>query len=208
LEQPPLAANNSGQLGRAREHATASLALARDRGEKRQTEWALSGPPASASATLGERRRLLRECERLLRELGQEAGLAWVTENLGWVFLDEGDFERARAQFEQAAEVFDKLGRRWEANNSRISEGFALVSEGRRAAGRSILEDALRTAVDLDSPSAMVECLVPLAAVRAEDDPTAATRLLGAVRAMEDSGHPPDARYTTPLLAADRRRRP
>ena len=38
---------------------------------------------------LDERRRLLDECERLLRELANEAGLGWVTYLRGMTFIEE-----------------------------------------------------------------------------------------------------------------------
>ena len=97
-----LAAANLGGGDDAREYARESLVLARERDDQRQIEWALR-VLSFDEPDLDERRRLLQECERLNRELGNDAGLGRVTLLLGWAHFDEGRFEEARGGFEQAA---------------------------------------------------------------------------------------------------------
>ena len=147
-----LAAANLGEAEVARAYARESLALARERDDKRQIEWALR-VLSFDEPDLDERRRLLHECERLLRELGDDAGLGWVTFLRGMTLLDEGRFDAARETLEQAAALFRELGRRWEATNAEITVGYTLVAADRHAEARPILEGALANAVDLDSPS-------------------------------------------------------
>ena len=127
------------------------LALARERDDKRQIEWALR-VLSFDEPDLDERRRLLNECERLLRELGNDAGLGWVTLLRGMTFLDEGSFDAARETLEQAAALFRELGRRWEATNAEITVGYTLVVAGRHAEARPLLEGTLANAVDLRLP--------------------------------------------------------
>jgi predicted ATPase/class 3 adenylate cyclase len=181
-----LAAANLGETELSRSYARDSYALASERDDKRQIEWALR-VLSFDEPDLDERRRLLRECERLLRELGNHTGLAWVTYLRGMTFLDEGSFDLARETLEQAAGLFRELGRGWEATNAKIAIGYALVAEGRHAEVRPLLEDALAEAVGLASPGAITEALVLLAAARMESDAEAATRLLAGIRSMADA---------------------
>ena len=190
-----LAAANLGEAEVARAYARESLALARERDDKRQIEWALR-VLSFDEPDLDERRRLLNECERLLRELGNDTGLGWVTLLRGMTFLDEGSFDAARETLEQAAALFRELGRRWEATNAEITVGYTLVVAGRHGEARPLLEGALANAVDLASPSSIMEALVLLAAVRMEADAAAATRLLAGVRTIDDEiGRELDPRY-------------
>src|SRR5439155_19471091 len=127
-----LAAANLGERDDAREYARECLSLAREREDKRQIEWALR-VLSFDEPDLDERRRLLQECERLLRELGNDAGLGWVTFLRGLTFVIEGRFDSARETLEQAAALFRELGRQWEATNADIAIGYALVAADRHA---------------------------------------------------------------------------
>ena len=189
-----LAAANLGERDDAREYARESLALARERGDQRQIEWALR-VLSFDEPDLDERRRLLQECKRLNRELGNEAGLGWVTYLLGSALFDEGRFEEARDTFEQAAAIFTELGKRWEATNAEMEVAYALIADGEDEPARPIVEEALRTAVDLQSLALAVQALVGVASVRVQTDPGAAARLLSAAWTVgEEGGQPLDPR--------------
>jgi len=189
-----LAAANLGETEVARQHARESLALAQERDDKRQIEWALR-VLSFDEPDLEERRRLLDECERLSRELGNQVGLGWVAYLRGTTFMDEGRLEPARTTLEEAAAMFRRLGRRWEATNAEIAVGYALLAAGRRAEAQPLLERVLADAVALASTTSTIEVLVLLAALRADPDPVAATRVLGAVQAIADEhGHELDPR--------------
>jgi predicted ATPase/class 3 adenylate cyclase len=201
-----LAAANLGEADVARAYARESLGLARKRDDKRQIEWALR-VLSFDEPDLNERRRLLHECERLLRELGNDAGLGWVTFLRGMTFIDEGSFDPARETLEQAAALFSALGRRWEATNAEIAAGYALVAADRHAEARPILEAGLATAVEIASPGSIMEALVLLAAVRMEADAAAATRLLAAIRTIADeTGRELDPRFEGRVLETNERR--
>jgi predicted ATPase len=190
-----LAATSLGEDELARAYARESLGLARERDDKRQTEWALR-VLSFKEPDLEERRRLHDECERLLRELGDDAGLAWVTHTRSLTFIDAGSFDLARETAEQAAALFRTLGRRWEATNAEIGAGDALVAADRHAEARPILEGALKSAVEIDSTPLIVGAVASLVAVRMRADPAAATRLLAWVRACADEmGHDADPGY-------------
>jgi predicted ATPase/class 3 adenylate cyclase len=201
-----LAAANLGEAEVARAYARESLALARGRDDKRQIEWALR-VLSFDEPDLNERRRLLHECERLLRELGNDAGLAWVTFLRGMTFVDEGSIDAAQEMLEQASALFRALGRQWEATNAEIAVGYALVAADRHAEARPILDGALATAVEIASPGSIMEALVLLAAVRMETDAAAATRLLAAVRRTADeAGRELDPRFEGRVLKTNERR--
>jgi predicted ATPase/class 3 adenylate cyclase len=183
-----LAEANLGESQVAREYARKSLELARERNDKRQIEWALR-VLSFDEPDLDERRRLLHECEDLLRELGNEGGLGWVTYLLGVTLFEEGRFDEARQTIDEAVSMFRGLGRRWEAANAESAIAYALIADGRQEAARPILEAGLRRAVDLQSSALAVEVLAALGCVRVQTDPGAATRLLSAAESIaEESG--------------------
>ena len=183
-----LAEANLGESQVAREYARKSLELARERNDKRQIEWALR-VLSFDEPDLDERRRLLHECEDLLRELGNEGGLGWVTYLLGVTLFEEGRFDEARQTIDEAVSIFRGLGRRWEAANAESAIAYALIADGRQEAARPILEAGLRRAVDLQSAALAVEVLAALGCVRVQTDPGAATRLLSAAESIaEESG--------------------
>ena len=198
-----LAAANLGDAEVAREHARESLALATERDDKRQIEWALR-VLSFDEPDLEERRRLLDECERLSRELGNDVGLSWVAYLRGLTFMDEGRPEPARRMLEEAAALFHKLGRRWEATNAEISVGYTLLAADQHAEARPLLERALADAVALASTASTIEVLVLLAAEQmAAGDAVAATRLLGAVKAVAGQhGHELDPRLEGQVFEA------
>lgn len=184
-----LAAANTGQRERAREYARELLALARELGDKRQTEWALR-VLSFDEPDLEERRRLLRECEQLLHELHNEAGLGWVTFLLAQTLADERRFEEASETFEQAVAIFDGLGRGWEAANAAIGLAYAMVSADHGAEARLILKGTLQTARTLDSVVLATESLAGLGFVCAGRDPATAARILAAAETLaEERGH-------------------
>ncbi len=201
-----LAAANLAESEAAREYARESLVLARERGDKRQIEWALR-VLSFDEPDLDERRRLLRECERLLRELGNDAGLGWVTFLLGRAFVDEGAFDQARDRLEEAAAIFRGLGRRWEATNAEIEMAYLLIANGEHEAAHPIVEEAVRTAVELQSVGLSAEAFVAVAGVRVETDPGAAAQLLSAAGTIaEEAGQPLDPRRVERTAEAARKR--
>ncbi len=200
-----LAAANSNERELAREHARESLVLAREHQDKRQIEWALR-VLSFDEPDLHERRRLLSECEQLLRELGNDAGRGWVTRLLGLTLVEEGNFEQARETLEQAAAIFHGLGRHWESAHAELSVAYALIGAGDRQAAQQIVEHNLRVAADLESRSLSAECLFALGIARAEADPEAAARLLAAAQTIADeSGQPLTITHERGLVEAGMR---
>lgn len=185
-----LAAANCNERAPAREYAAESLGLARELGDKAQIEWALR-VLSFDEPDLDQRRRYLRECEELLRELGNESGRGWVTYLLGQAFADEGNFGQAHDTWERAAEIFQRLGRRWEVTNARVASAYALLAAGQSAVAEPMLREALHSALDLESVALVVESVAGLGAVRAESDPVTATRMFAAAETIADErGHP------------------
>lgn len=190
-----LAAANLGQSEVAQEYARESLEIARERNDKRQIEWALR-VLSFDEPDLDERKRLLRECEALLRDLGDDGGLGWVTFLLGLTLFDEGRFKEARETLNRAVAIFRSLGRRWEAANAENAIAYVLIADGQHEAARLILEEALRRAFDLQSVALAIEGLAALGCVRVQTDPGAAARLLSAAETIaEESGQRLETRY-------------
>ncbi len=195
-----LAAANLGESEVAREYARESLEIARQRNDKRQIEWALR-VLSFDEPDLDERRRLLHECEALLRELGDDGGLGWVTFLLGVTLFDEGRFKEAREALNRAVAIFRGLGRRWDAANAENAIAYVLIADGQHEAARPILDEALRRAVDLQSVALAIEALAALGCVRVQTDPGAGVRLLSAAETIaEESGQRLETRYALPFV--------
>jgi len=191
-----------GESEVAREYARESLEIARERNDKRQIEWALR-VLSFDEPDLDERRRLLHECEALLRELGDDGGLGWVTFLLGVTLLDEGRFIEAHEALSRAVAIFRGLGRPWEAANAENAIAYALIADGQHQAAQPILEESLRRAVELQSVALATEALAALGCVRVQTDPGAAARLFSAAETIaEESGQRLDTSYALPF--ADR----
>jgi predicted ATPase len=189
-----LAAANLGESDDARQYARKSLILASERDDQRQIEWALR-VLSFDEPDLDERRRLLQECERLNRELGNDAGLGWVTLLLGWTHFDEGRFDEAHDRFEEAAAIFTELGKRWEATNAEIDIAYALIANCAYEHAAPILEEALQSAIELESLALTLEALIAVGSVRVQTEPAAGARLLSAASTIgEANGQPLDSR--------------
>ena len=174
-----LAAANLGERDDAREYARESLVLARERDDQRQIEWALR-VLSFDEPDLDERRRLLQECERLNRELGNDAGLGWVTCcSAGRSSTRDASRRHARRSNRRprSSRSLDSAGRR---RTPRSIIAYALIADGEHEPARPILEEALRTAVDLQSLALAVDALVAVGSLRVQTDPGAAARLLAA----------------------------
>ena len=200
LAAAALAAANLGESEVAREYAGESLESARERNDKRQIEWALR-LLSFDEPDLDERRHMLHECEALLRELGDDGGLGWVTFLLGVTLLDEGRLEEAREALERAVVIFGGLGRRWEAANAENAIAYVLIADDQHGAARPILEEGLRRAVELESVALAIEALAALGCVRQQTDPGAAVRLFSAADTIaEESGQRLDTSYSLPFV--------
>jgi predicted ATPase/class 3 adenylate cyclase len=200
-----MAASNLGYAEAGRDYAKQALTLAREQEDKREIEWALR-VLSFDEPDLVEKRRLLDECERLLRELGSEAGLGWVTNLRGFTFLQEQDLDRARETLEESAGLFRRLGRRWEAVNAELDTGYALIAANRGAEALPLMKAALVEAVDLDSSTEICKALIIVAAIEVELDAVAATRLLAKAQSIADEeGFEPDPRSEGRLVEPTRR---
>ena len=187
-----LAAANLGDSPASDVYARESLELARERGDKIQIEWALR-VLSFREPDLEARRRMLDECERLLREVGKDSGLGWVAFLRGWAFVEEGKLEDARKMFEEAVAIFERLGRQYEAANARVGQAHALVAAGETQAARRVVEPALVTGVELESSALVAAALVVIGDIVVDRAPGVSARLLGALDALvEWSGDPID----------------
>ena len=195
-----LVAANQGDREGARAYGQASLDIARELGDKRLIEWALR-VLSFDEPDLAERRRLLEECEELLRELGHDSGLGWVTFLRGTTFFDEKCFDEARSALLESAEIFHRLGQRWEETNARTVVGYVLLAAGRPEEAWPFVEEALVVGRELSSVSLLNEAFVAAAAIRIDTDPDVAARLLGTSSAVtEERGQPVDPRYALGVL--------
>ena len=180
-----LAGMKNADEAASRRHAERSLALARELGDKRRIEWGLRATVFS-ERDLDERRRLLGECEALLRELGDTGSIGWIKELEAETFALAGDWRAAQARCDEAATIFAEHGLVWEATNARIDASHLLLAAGESAAAAAVAEDALRTTAALGAVSSAAEALAVLSSVRGASDAATAARLVAATRAIAD----------------------
>ena len=106
----------------------------------------------------------------------------------GLGLLQDGELDGAREVLRESVATLAEVGDLKMANSAAVALGFAERLAGdEEAAGRS-LEEALRLCVAAGDPANAPVCLAGLASVTAAADPARATRLLGAARALLDSG--------------------
>jgi predicted ATPase/class 3 adenylate cyclase len=197
-----LAAANLGETEVARAYANQSLGIARQRQDKRRIEWALR-VLSFDEPDLNKRRRLLDECEQLLRELGNEAGLAWVIYLRGLTSLKEQDPNAAIETLTAAAGLFRGLGRQWEAVNAELGIGYAMFVANRADGALRLARAALAEAVDLDAPGLISNALIHMGGIELDRDAAVATRFIAKARAIADEeGNVFDPRDEAPLLEA------
>jgi predicted ATPase/DNA-binding SARP family transcriptional activator len=79
-----------------------SLALAREVGDKRIIAWALGNLGSSVGWLDRRGVELYEEALTLFREIGDGWGTSHMLRRLGWLLMDQGDYERATALLEEA----------------------------------------------------------------------------------------------------------
>jgi tetratricopeptide (TPR) repeat protein len=121
-------------------------------------------------------------------ELRDETGLAAALHDLGLLAMDEGDFERARAEIESGMSFARTLGREWRIANSLCDLGFAELGGGRLDEARERFQEAHSLAARMGWTENVAYCFVGFSALAlAVDELEAAGKLLGQVdRLVED----------------------
>jgi predicted ATPase len=173
---------------RRRELAQASVDLARAIADRSREEWALRRlANVWGERDLDEARGLLLECERLARELPEQARFAWIQQNLGFFASLHGDLEEARARLRESVSLFERSGAEWQAVNALDGLGVTLVKLGEADAARETLANCLRRANAIGALSNVESCLTWAARLGLDDGkPEVATRLLAAAAAIRD----------------------
>jgi predicted ATPase/DNA-binding SARP family transcriptional activator len=106
----------------------------------------------------------------------------------GLGLLQEGEFDGARDALRDSVATLEEVGDLKMANTASVALGFVERLAGDEAAAGRRFEEALRLCVAAGDPANAPVCLAGLASVTAAADPPRATRLLGAARALLDSG--------------------
>jgi predicted ATPase/class 3 adenylate cyclase len=107
----------------------------------------------------------------VLRESGDEEGLAFALRGLGWLHKDRGEFPQARGALEEAVNLFEKLGH---TVATRLCDlGLVAIAEGDLAGARRWLEQALAVARgegDHMAAAAAIDCLGDVALAAGDVD--------------------------------------
>ena len=121
-----------------------ALALFRQLEDKHGEAWALNDLAGYIIPTEPERAsEMLRESERIFRELGADWNLAWTLNNLSQLALQDGQFEEAQSYLSESLTLFhgtgDQRGLAW----TTFSLGNLLNEQGKTAQAQQTFEQSL-----------------------------------------------------------------
>ncbi len=149
------------------------LALAREVSDKRRVVDSLRvlGTTYGELGDLARARELLEESVALGNELPTAAAatktLAFA--DLGYVLLNEGQYEAAISVYEQALRLFHEQGDTRGVSLCHENIGIAELGSGRPRQAGARLRESLRLAMDIANPPCIVNALVVLAAAEAAE---------------------------------------
>jgi tetratricopeptide (TPR) repeat protein len=114
---------------------------------------------------LGAARSLIEEAAAEFERTGDPDGIGWCHQDLGWVAVAEGDFDRAQRHFERIID-FARQGRLWEWITPHVLAGAApLIALSDPDRGRLLAEEGVRAARSL--PARMILAMSLARAVEA-----------------------------------------
>jgi tetratricopeptide (TPR) repeat protein len=114
---------------------------------------------------LGSARSLIEEAAAEFERTGDPDGIGWCHQDLGWVAVAEGDFDRAQRHFERIID-FARQGRLWDWLTPHVLAGAApLVALSDPDRGRLLAEEGIRAARSL--PARMILAMALARAVEA-----------------------------------------
>jgi tetratricopeptide (TPR) repeat protein len=149
---------------RATAHYEASLAVARELGDKRGIAAALLGLAHESQrvGTFAMARPLVEESVALFRDLGDEPSLARSLGGLAWL---EERYPRTRSLWEQNLAIRRRLGNRESVGWSAINVGLAAQETGDYPAARAAYEESLAIGRELDYKRMVARALTQLGEV-------------------------------------------
>jgi predicted ATPase/class 3 adenylate cyclase len=183
-----------GEFEVARDRLEASLAIARQIGDRRLEAHALNslGVAIRSLGDLDRARDLVAASLELKRALGDERGVAVALTNLGTFAIDVERFEDARRLLTEALALDRAAGSEVGAAYSQMSLGAALIGLGELDAGETTVSASLRTFAELDDEEAVADGLSWLGRVWVErgDDERGARLYLSAMAMRARAGLP------------------
>ena len=96
---------------------------------------------------------------------GAQGSIVKIGNNMGWGYLEVGDFDSALTAFRQSADAAVPAGLLSDQAEARSNIGNVQFAKKNFAAARSAYEGALTIAKELDDPETLVECYLNLAFV-------------------------------------------
>jgi predicted ATPase/class 3 adenylate cyclase len=178
---------------RAHELSTDAIAVAERTGDPWITAWVkmisalvalLAGNPAAAYPWASE---AVEEFEGL----GDSWSRASASVSLAFSLLQLGELDAARAALDGSADALLEVGDLKMAGGCRIALGLISRFEGNVEESEGHYTDALELCVRTGDPANAPVCLEGVAATLAAADPERAARLLGAAKALFDTGVQP-----------------
>jgi predicted ATPase/class 3 adenylate cyclase len=187
-----LFAYERGKFSRAASLLEQRLALAREVGDQMRVVDSLRilGTAQVELDNLPRARRLLEESVALAGQLPDDAVQVKIltTCDLGWVLLNEGEYQRAVGLYEEALTLSRERSDTRLESNLLESIGAAELRSGRPREATTRLKEALALAHGLGYDDGVISCLVVLAAAAAREDRVRrAAILLGAAETLQHS---------------------
>ncbi len=179
----------------ARAHAlsTDAIAIAERTGDRWTVAWVkmISALVALLAGNPGAARPWASEAVEEFGELGDSWSRASASISLAFALLQLGELDAARAALDGAAPALVEVGDLKMASGSLIALGLVSRLDGSAEEGERHYADALDLCVQAGDPANAPVCLEGVAATVAARDPQRAARLLGAAKALYDTGVQP-----------------
>ncbi|MGI8940713.1 MAG: ATP-binding protein [Actinomycetota bacterium] len=118
---------------------------------------------ARARVDFSEARRLLEECIEAQRQLGDEAGVAVSTKDLGNLEVDQGNLEAAEELYRESLEEWRRLGDQAGIAQTLNNLGFIAQIKGDQTEALSMLEESLVTFRGLRDKQGIARALMNIA---------------------------------------------
>ena len=161
---------DQGEYDQARQYLSEALAILRRLGDPSMTAHALSylGRTMQLLGEYREADKLLRESLELSRENGYRFAIGLALDGLGRVAYAEGHYEEAQPFFSESASIFQEMGDTHRVSRTLIHQGFNSLALNQLVDAQNDFDAALRLAYEGGSVPAVLNALLGLAALEAQ----------------------------------------
>jgi tetratricopeptide (TPR) repeat protein len=192
-----------GEYAHAKENLIKGLALARERGDMKNTALALDalGGVVGAQGDDVDAWELYEESLAFMREIGDKAGISDSLNGMGILATKQGDYAKARALYEESLAFYREIGN--QHGNLVLLHNLAYVFyfQSDFRAARELFEEILAPTKEMDDKTGVGYVLLGLGLVElAENNPVARDHILHSLRLRQETGE--QVQQTSSLIGA------